>query len=153
MQGVSVNVFVKTGKKLSTLATVHHHELQGKRNDKYASLTQGSLKACWQSDARPAFLNTFFVPKNFESRRVYKHGFFSQRVIYNQFQRHQNTPRSFVIDIDEETLKERIKHFDDTLTTQEATSKFNLKDNRDWSSITEAMDGTFADNLLKQITY
>jgi hypothetical protein len=45
MQGVSINVFVKTGKKKADeLGKVFHIDLFGKRETKYDFLAQNSLK-------------------------------------------------------------------------------------------------------------
>lgn len=46
MQGVSINILVKTGaKKNNELAEVYHYDLYGKRNDKYEFLSQNSLSS------------------------------------------------------------------------------------------------------------
>ncbi|AFM03645.1 putative helicase [Bernardetia litoralis DSM 6794] len=67
MQGVSINIFVKTGKKKAKqLGKVYHHELFGKREAKYDFLIENSLpKIKWKTlkSKKPYY---FFVAKNFE---------------------------------------------------------------------------------------
>jgi predicted helicase len=46
MQGVSINIFVKTGrKKKDALAEVFHYDLYGRRAEKYDFLLQNNLKS------------------------------------------------------------------------------------------------------------
>ena len=45
MQGVSINIFVKTGaKRKNKLGKVYHYDLFGKRDTKYDFLNKSSLK-------------------------------------------------------------------------------------------------------------
>ncbi|WP_375563048.1 type ISP restriction/modification enzyme [Bernardetia sp. OM2101] len=66
MQGVSINIFVKTGKKKAKqLGKVYHQDLFGKREVKYNYLTENSLsKIKWQTlkSKKPYY---FFVNKDF----------------------------------------------------------------------------------------
>ncbi|MDY0198908.1 MAG: type ISP restriction/modification enzyme, partial [Tenuifilaceae bacterium] len=76
MQGVSINIFVKTGKKKKNqLGKVFHSEIYGKRDFKYAKLSSNSLNSIqWQVlDANSP--NFFFINKNFEERENYEKGF------------------------------------------------------------------------------
>ncbi|KAB5488909.1 type ISP restriction/modification enzyme [Flagellimonas hadalis] len=76
MQGVSINIFVKTGKKKkSELGEVFHFDLQGKRNYKYETLNNSTIsKINWERlvFSEPYF---FFVPKDFELVKNYEKGF------------------------------------------------------------------------------
>lgn len=75
-QGVSINVFVKTGKKLKDeLAQVFHYDLFGKRKLKYDFLKGHHLKSIsWNvlKVEKPYF---FFTKKNFAGASVYEAGF------------------------------------------------------------------------------
>ena len=151
MQGVSINVFVKTGKKAEgTLATVHHHELQGKRNDKYASLTQGSLKSIpWQTlhVKAPEY---FFVPKNSEVEEVYKQGFSVSELFTINSSGIKTHRDHFVIDIDENRLNERMVQFFDISNSDAAVkNEFQLKDNRDWIMSEARTIGFFEKKIIK----
>ena len=76
MQGVSINIFVKTSKKKKNeLGKLFHYELFGKRDVKYEYLLENTIqKINWQqlefNDE-----NYFFVPKDFSLKDEYEKGF------------------------------------------------------------------------------
>lgn len=76
MQGVSITIFVKTGKKKANeLGQVFHYDLYGKRDFKYDFLSDKSLKNIdfkVISNIQPDY---FFVPKNFNEEKKYLKGF------------------------------------------------------------------------------
>jgi len=76
MQGVSINIFVKTDKKKKTeLGEVYHFDLQGKRNHKYETLNNSTISGIkWEKlvYSQPYY---FFVPKDFELIKNYEKGF------------------------------------------------------------------------------
>ena len=76
MQGVSINVFIKTGKKKqSELGKVFHFDLYGKRESKYTFLIENSLESMSFQELIPEKPNLFFVPKNNEGQVEYEKGF------------------------------------------------------------------------------
>jgi very-short-patch-repair endonuclease len=75
-QGVSINIFVKTGKKKANeLGKVFHYDLFGKREMKYDFLSENSLKTIDFTELQPNHPNYFFVPKNDEGQGEYETGF------------------------------------------------------------------------------
>jgi predicted helicase len=76
MQGVSINLFIKTGKKAKgVLAKVFHHSLYGKREAKYSTLSEGAIANLpWQQLEvnNPEY---FFALKDFSDEAEYKNGF------------------------------------------------------------------------------
>lgn len=76
MQGVSINIFIKTGKKKNNeLGKVFHYDLYGKRDMKYDFLYDNSLKSIVFNELRPEKPNLFFVPKNILGSTEYDKGF------------------------------------------------------------------------------
>ncbi len=76
MQGVSINLFVKTGKKKNgELAKVFHSDLFGQRKFKYETLASGSLTTLEFEEINHQKPNFFFVPKNFDIMNSYNKGF------------------------------------------------------------------------------
>jgi predicted helicase len=76
MQGVSINIFVKTGKKNKTeLGKVFHSNLQGKREFKYDSLNDNTINSFDWIQLDYTYPNLFFVPKNFEEIESFELGF------------------------------------------------------------------------------
>lgn len=67
MQGVSINVFVKTGKKKSNeLGKVLHYDLYGKRDFKYDYLSNNSLKTMTFNEISNVTPNYFMIPKDYQ---------------------------------------------------------------------------------------
>jgi hypothetical protein len=71
MQGVSINIFVKTGKKKKNeLGKVFSYDLQGKREFKYEALLDGSIKNIKWIELLYKEPYYFFVPKNLTKKRA-----------------------------------------------------------------------------------
>lgn len=76
MQGVSINIFVKTGnKKKNELAKIYNYDLQGTREFKYDFLNQNNLKSLKWNLLNFTSPNYFFVNKNFEGINEYEEYF------------------------------------------------------------------------------
>jgi hypothetical protein len=76
MQGVSISIFIKTGKKKTTeLGQIFHSSLYGKREFKYDFLNDNSIKKIDWSKLEFTEPNYFFVPKNFDEIKSYEKGF------------------------------------------------------------------------------
>jgi predicted helicase len=75
-QGVSVNIFVKTGReRTGDFARVFYHELYAKRQEKYAFLLANDLASIAWRELSPLAPQYFFVPKNFAGQAEYETGF------------------------------------------------------------------------------
>jgi len=76
MQGVSINVFIKTGKKKTNeLGKVFHFDLFGKRELKYDFLSEKTLATIEYKELQNIAPNYFFVNKDFDEQKVYEKGF------------------------------------------------------------------------------
>jgi predicted helicase len=76
MQGVSINFFIKTGKKKpNELGKVFHFDLYGKREFKYNFLNENSINTISYSELQNVSPNYFFVNKDFEEQKEYDKGF------------------------------------------------------------------------------
>jgi predicted helicase len=81
MQGVSINLFVKTGKKKKDeLGQVFNYDLFGKRDLKYDFLTENSLKTILFKEIPNIAPNYFMVQKDFDAKKVYDEGFFVNEI-------------------------------------------------------------------------
>ena len=75
MQGVSINIFVKTSnKKSNTLAKVYHADLYGTRENKFSFLKSHNLDTAGFIELNPVAPYYFFVPKDFSAQREYEKG-------------------------------------------------------------------------------
>src|SRR5690606_15646573 len=76
MQGVSINIFIKTGKKREDhLGKVFHYDLYGKRESKYKFLTESSLGTVPYEKIKVTEPHYFFVHKDWLSEEKYNKGF------------------------------------------------------------------------------
>ena len=74
-QGVSINLFIKTGKKkASELGKVYYYDLYGKREEKYDFLTNTPFSEVKYQELQPVAPMYFFVPKDFGLMDEYEKG-------------------------------------------------------------------------------
>ncbi len=133
MQGVSINIFVKTGKKVAgSLAEVFHLDLQGKRDYKYDFLATNHLYSKNWNELKPEAMNYYFVKKDFSNISNYNEG-----IKINELFPYTNvglvTARdNFTLLENKAQLEENIKLFIE-IDSDQARKKFNLgADARDW---------------------
>lgn len=85
MQGVSINILVKTGKKKTgTLGKVYHFDLYGKRNDKYEFLKDNSLNSIAFAELENKAPNYFMLKKDFKGEDKYNK-YFSLDEVFKDF--------------------------------------------------------------------
>lgn len=134
-QGVSINFFVKTGKKKAgELAQVVHYDLYGAREHKYQYLWDNSISEVSFKELPNIEPMYFMVQKDYELEESYKAGFavkdlFNTKVL--GFQSHRDY---FAIGFDKPEVTQRISDMRDrTVDNDTLRSRYNLKDNRDWN--------------------
>ena len=133
MQGVSINIFVKTGRKQAgELGKVFHHDLYGKREMKYDFLASTLLKDIDFEELPNVAPNYFFVGKNFNEQAVYDNGF-SVNELFSLNNVGIITARDeFSIRDTKEDVQKTIREFLE-LDDEAARIRFDLgKDVRDW---------------------
>ena len=154
MQGVSINLFVKTGnKKKKELGRVFHANLQGKRDVKYDFLSGNSLQSLEWHELESKMPEVFFVPKNFDINKDYIKGFAINELM-ELYASGVTTHRDhFVIDSDINILSQRISAFFDRSKSDDETRRImELKDTHDWK-MADAREGVFQDDKIKNILY
>ena len=134
MQGVSINIFVRTGRKANgTLAKVLHHDLFGKRQDKYGFLDLHGLTSIPWQELNPAAPHWFFVPKDFSAQEEYEKGFKIDELFINNC-RGVMTSKDIVNIWDNEEQAHNMAVDLLTLPEEEFRIKYQVgKDSRDWS--------------------
>jgi predicted helicase len=134
MQGVSINLFVKTGKNLKgALGKIFYHEIYGKREAKYNYLKNNSfIDLEWKSlDLDDYYL--FFKPKDLSLRAEYEQGFKADELYKFQSMGVLTSRDNFVIDDEPLALASRIKDFiDENISDSEFQAKYNLGENYQW---------------------
>ncbi|OAV75974.1 putative helicase [Bacteroidales bacterium Barb7] len=131
MQGVSINIFIKTGKKKNDeLGKVFHYDLYGKRKLKYDFLTANSLKQIAFKEITYTKPFYFFRPKDESQRDEYEKGFRVDDLFPNNKTGIVSMGDSFIFDIEPKKLKERIDDFIKKDYSEEGLKiKYNLGKN------------------------
>ena len=134
MQGVSINIFVKTGKKAKNeLGKVFHLDLYGTRQVKYDTLDSISLSETSWREVNLEEPYYFFVPKDFALRDEYEKGFSLTELFINNV----SGIKTSKDDLNVRNTKEEVQEIIDDaliLTEEEFRKKWNTgKDSRDWS--------------------
>ncbi|MCK9236418.1 MAG: hypothetical protein M0P09_08925, partial [Acholeplasmataceae bacterium] len=127
-QGVSINIFVKTGKKKANeLGKVFHYDLFGKREMKYDFLSENSLRDVEFKELAYNKPYYFFVPKDDLGRELYEKGFKVSEVF-------ENFTSGMVTANDKlsvfKTIKELNETTDNILTSENPYTEFKIKDSR-----------------------
>ena len=132
MQGVSINIFVKTGKKKKTeLGQVFHSNLQGKREFKYETLNANTIKSFEWKQLEFTKPNYFFVPKNFDEIKNYEKGF-KINELFSLTSNGIEVGREQVGQTYSEKELISIKNDIENLSDIEFRGKYGIKDSRDW---------------------
>jgi predicted helicase len=133
MQGVSVNIFVKTGnKKGNQLGKVFHYDLFGKREMKYDFLFENSTKTIGYKELPNIAPNYFFTNKNFDEQSSYDKGFSVIEIFKLNNVGIVTARDEFTIHNSKQDVKNTIEQFL-RLDDDGARIKFNLgADVRDW---------------------
>lgn len=132
-QGVSINLFVKTGKKAKNeLGKVFHFDLYGKRQDKYDFLDTNGLANIPFKEVKPQTPMYFFVPKDFSVEEEYNKGFGVNELFpLNSVGVMTMRDEFNIVDTKDEVYKRTIDLV--CLSKTELHDKYNLQDSRDWS--------------------
>lgn len=134
-QGVTITIFVKTGKKKpKELGKVFHSEQYGLRNKKYEFLLNNSLKTILYKQLPAESPNFYFSPKNFANNEIYEAGFQLDALFPNNVTGIVTMGDSFIIADTKQELKARLENFKaNEITISDLKSQFALgKNYADW---------------------
>jgi predicted helicase len=166
MQGVSINLFVKTGKKKANeLGKLFHFDLYGKREDKYEFLTTNSLKTVKFNEIKPEKPNLFFIPVNHKAIAEFNQGIQIGELFSKQSMGITTARDHFVIDMNKAVLLNRMKDFSDlsiddfSIRTKyfgtKSSGKYLPGDTRGWelSKARKELSNETHDTNIKHISY
>ena len=152
MQGVSINIFVKTTAKERTLAEVYHYDLYGSRDDKYHFLNENHLNTVAWKQLEPQTPQLFFVPKDFASQEEYDKGF-AVKELFCICNAGSKTERdSLNIHFTDEERLSVLKDFKE-LSINELVEKYHTKDSRDWQVMLAQKDLQTNPIIATKISY
>ena len=154
MQGVSINLFVKTGKKKKDeLGKVFHYDLYGKREQKYDFLKENDLSTIKLQKIPYDFQNYFFVPKDFANDEKYNTGFKIDELFKYSNSGLQTKNDSLTIHFSQIGV-ENVLYDLKTLNSLELRQKYNIqKDGRDWTIDLAKKDITESKGVFFEIQY
>lgn len=154
MQGVSINIFVKSGqKKNNELGQVFHFELYGKREKKYDVLEGKSIKNLNWQELKYSEPNFFFVPKVFADEKTYTKGFKLDKIFLENNTGVQ-TKRDALVYSFSKNLLETVLHDFSILDDATIKRKYELpEDGRDWSIDWARKDLSKKDGIIIDVSY
>lgn len=154
MAGVSINIFVKTGKKKSTeYGQLFHTDLYGKREHKYQFLNTHSLKSISFEKLELPEPNLFFVPKDFSEFETYENGFKIDK-IFNNYNTGIETGRDdFFVDFNNLNLTEKIQHVLLNLNDSNINTKYKITDTSSFKFKSNLSSVIFNKEKVSKILY
>jgi predicted helicase len=155
--GVSVNIFIKTGKKKDDeSARIFHYDLYGRRDVKYNFLLEHTLLSISWAELYPRENFYFFVKKNFDGIDDYNSGFSVQDLFKVNSVGIVTGRDDLAIQMSKEELEKVLNDFS-ACGVEEARIKYKLgKDSRDWSVERAQKDLTNSGidaNNIREINY
>ena len=154
MQGVSINLFVKTGQKAKVaLGNVFHYELYGKRENKYETLNQTTIASLpWQQlDLKTPY--NFFVPKDFVNEHEYEKGLKVSDLFKENNSGVKTDRDSLFIDINARDLDSRINQLLSGQFSSEFKKTFRVEDSGSYKLIGKLKSKKFSSDYIKEILY
>jgi predicted helicase len=134
MQGVSINLFIKTGKKKANdLGKVFHYDLYGKREFKYDFLLANSLKTIDYKEILNKAPMYYMVQIDSLVEEKYNEGFSVAELIKINVLGFQTHRDKFAIDFNKSPIEQRIQEMNSKDISDEILKKkYEITDNRDW---------------------
>lgn len=157
-QGVSINIFVKTGnKKTNELGKILTYDLYGKRENKYDFLKNNSIGEIKFNNISPNKPNFYFVHRDEVKSIKYSKGFIINKLFRINGVGITTAHDDFVIDIDKAKLLNKYKEFQ--LSERNADllhEKFKVRKKTGWN-ILDGYDNIKNDlnieNYIKPVSY
>lgn len=154
MQGVSINLFVKTNqKKKGDLGKLYQYDLQGKRSFKYDFLNNNSIKSIDWNLLKNLEPNLFFANKDFEGAESYDKGFKIDELFLKFISGIQTGRDKLFIDDNKDTLLKRMKFLLEQDVDSKFVNEFNIKDSSSYNLIDRIKSANFNEDKLRIIEY
>ena len=157
-QGVSINIFVKTGKKkINELGKVYHSDLFGLREMKYNFLLGNSIKSIQFKELIPQKPFYLFVNRSSEGKEEYDKAFKLPDIFTLNSVGMVSARDKFCTDDDVNELKLRITDFANSeISDEEIIRKYGLKDTSTFK-LNKSRNNIFnernLDQFYKKVTY
>lgn len=128
MQGVSINLFVKTGKKKKEdLGQIFHYDLYGKRDVKYNFLIENSVKSIPFNNVKNLLPDYYFIPKNYDILNEYELGFSITDMFLSKSSGIKTSNDANLVSFDKQKLLENVKNMFKIEPNEKLVKKYSYK--------------------------
>ncbi len=154
MQGVSINFFVKTGrKKKGDMGQVFHLDLFGKRETKYKLLKENTINSLSFDELNYSEPNYFFVPKNFSNSKSYEKGFQITQLFKIQNSGVKTDRDNLFTDISKNNLTNRIIKLFTNDYDKNFIQQFKVQNSSSYNLLKTIEDNKFDKKFVRQYHY
>jgi predicted helicase len=153
MQGVSINIFVKSTKKKEKQGVIFHFDLQGKREFKYETLLNNNFRKIDWKQLQVEAPNFFFVPKNFKDVDIYESGFKLNELFKINNSGIKTDRDSLFIDFDKNQLKNRISILLNKTYDNKFIQDFNVTNSGSYRLLQVIENRNFNEKYILPIQY
>ncbi len=154
MQGVSINIFVKTGKKKkSELGKVFHFDLQGKRDLKYNFLWENSLKSISWNKLGKIEPDFFFTKKDFVANNEYTSFMKITELFVNYSAGIQSKRDGLFIDDNLDRIKHRMNKLINETLDSNFINEFNITDSSSYKLTNKIKQVKYDNNFIRKGHY
>lgn len=159
MQGVSINLFIKTGKKNDAdLAEVFHFDLFGKRELKYDFLIKNNIKSIEYKKVKYNNPDYFFSKNDLGNVENFDESFLISELFKINSLGSLTKRDKLAIDFETESLKNKVLYFlDKSKSVEEVCKTFDLvvkdKDKWDANIVRQKIELTNLESNIKNIEY
>ena len=134
MQGVSINIFVKNGKKQKNdLGKVFHYDLYGKRDSKYEFLNNSFLNSISWVNLKYREPNYYFVQRDYKALESYNKGFSIETLFTNNATGLKTERDIFTIKLTKKELDEVLFDLRNSDIESIRVKHYLKPDGRDWT--------------------
>ena len=152
-QGVSINIFIKRPKSEDKPAIIHHYDLIGSRNSKYAFLSENTISSIMWNTLIPQEQNLFFVPKDFSSQQDYYRGFKIVDLMPVNNNGLVSDRDTLFYDFDKNELEKRIAYLLSGKLDETFISKYNVKDSSSYKITEKIKRASFNSSYVTKCQY
>lgn len=152
MQGVSINIFIKTGiKKNNELGKILHYDLQGKREYKYNFLNTNLLNTIKWNALELDNQNYYYVNKNFEGTNSYSLGFKIDEIFIKYNNGIETGKDSFFYAKSKNELIAKIKN--SFLNKEECIKLYEINNTDSFRFLDKFYKAEYNENCIKAVNY
>jgi predicted helicase len=153
-QGVSINIFIKTGKKKKNeLGKIFHSDLLGKRDLKYTQLSKNSISSLKWNQLKNKEPYYFFVPKDFELQEIYQKHISINDLFLNVNSGIKTDRDKLFIDISKKTTEEKFKTLLSGDVPESFINEYRVVDSGSYKITEKIKNVIYEDKYVKPVLY